>query len=89
MAKPILYCKVKKKTKKQKKKLVNFIIVKLHLNKTAKKKKRESFLAPHFENINFLAFSLLYGPPLTCTCLLENYSFDYMDLCLQNDVSAL
>ena len=35
---------------------------------------QESFLAPHFKNINSLALSLLYGPTLIWTCLLENYS---------------
>ena len=31
---------------------------------------------------------LLYGPTLTCTCLLENYIFDYMDLSWQTNISA-
>ena len=37
---------------------------------------------PQFENINYLAHSLLYGPTLTSAHdYWKNQSFDYMDLC--------
>ena len=50
---------------------------------------QESSPAPQFKSINSLAFSLLYGPALTpVNDYLENHSFDYMDLCQQNAVSA-
>ena len=44
---------------------------------------------PQFETTNPLVLSLLYGPTLTSKkdCW-KNYSFDYMDLCQQSDVSA-
>ena len=46
-------------------------------------------LAPRFENINSLSFSILYGPTLTSiNNYWENHRFDYMDLCQQSDVSA-
>ena len=52
---------------------------------------QETSLAPQFKSLNFLVLSLLYGPTLTSEHdywkkLL--YSFDYIDLCWQNDVSA-
>ena len=50
---------------------------------------QESFPVPQFENINFLALSLLYGPALTSVNdYWKNHSFDYIDLCWQSDVSA-
>ena len=49
----------------------------------------ESSPAPQFKSINSLALSLLYGPTLTSIHdYWKNHSFDYMDLCWQNDVSA-
>ena len=40
-------------------------------------------------SINSSAFSLPYGPILTCIRdYRKNHSFDYMDLCWQSDVSA-
>ena len=52
---------------------------------------QETSLAPQFKSLNFLVLSLLYGPTLTSEHdywkkLL--YSFDYIDLCWQSDVSA-
>ena len=49
----------------------------------------ESSPAPQFECINSSAFSFLYGPALTSIhdCG-KDHSFDYMDLCQKNDVSA-
>ena len=44
---------------------------------------------PQFKSISCLALSLLYG--LTLTTIHDagkNHSFDYMDLCQQNDVSS-
>ena len=42
-----------------------------------------------FKRMNSSAFSLLYGPILTSIHnYWENYSFDYMDLCWQCDVSV-
>ena len=40
--------------------------------------------------INSLALSFLYSPTFTCIYdyWKKKYSFDYMDLCLKNDVSA-
>ena len=46
---------------------------------------QESSLAPQLESINSSMFSLHYGPTLTS---VHDYSFDYMDFCRQNDVSA-
>ena len=41
------------------------------------------------ESINSSALSLLYGPTLTSIHdYWESHGFDYMDLCLQSDVSA-
>ena len=49
---------------------------------------QESSPAPQLESINSLALSLLYGPALTSVHdYWKNHSFDYMDLCCQNDVS--
>ena len=50
---------------------------------------QESYPASQFESISSLVFSLVYGPTYIHTWVLENYSFDYMDLCRQSDVSAL
>ena len=46
--------------------------------------------ALHFESIDSLVLSLLYGPSLTFVhdCW-KNYSFDYVHLCQQSDVFAL
>ena len=45
---------------------------------------QESSPAPHFESINSLLLSLLYGPPLTYIHRYwKKHSFDYMDLCQQ------
>ena len=50
---------------------------------------QESSPAPQFESISSLAFSLLYDPTLTSVHdYWKNYSFDYMDLYRQSDVSA-
>ena len=50
---------------------------------------QESSPAPHFESINSLVLSLLYGPTLTSIHdYWKSYSFDSMDLCQQSDVSA-
>ena len=49
---------------------------------------QESFPAPQFECIYSLALSLLYGPTLTLVHdYWKNHSFDYMEICQQNDVS--
>ena len=41
------------------------------------------------ESINSSTLSLLYGPTLTSVRdYWKNHSFDYMDLCKQNDISA-
>ena len=49
----------------------------------------KSLLQYQFKSIKSLVLSLLYGPNLTSThdCW-KKYSFDYMDLCKQSDVSA-
>ena len=50
---------------------------------------QESSPAPHFKSINSSGLSLLCGPTLTSIYdCWKNHSFDYMDLCLQNNVSA-
>ena len=50
---------------------------------------QESSLAPQFKSINSSALRLLYGPTLTFVHdYRKNHSFDYTDLCWQNDVSA-
>ena len=49
----------------------------------------ESFPTPQFKSINSSVLNILYGPTLISTHnYWKNYSFDYMDLCWQNDVSA-
>ena len=50
---------------------------------------QESSPVPQFESINSLALSLFYGPTLTSIhdCW-KNYSFDYVDLCWQSNVSG-
>ena len=50
---------------------------------------QESSPASQFESISSLVLCLAYCPTHIRTWLLENYSFDYMDLCRQSDVSAL
>ena len=45
--------------------------------------------APQFESINSLALSLLDGPTLTSVLdYWKKHSFDYTDICLQNNVFA-
>ena len=47
----------------------------------------QSSPAPQFKSINSLVLSLCYGPTLTSVHdYWKNHSFDYMDLCCQNDV---
>ena len=47
------------------------------------------FPAPHIESTNSSALSLLYGPTLEAiNDYWKNHSFNYMDLCRQDDVSA-
>ena len=49
----------------------------------------ESLLLDHSSKVSILLFSLLYGPTLTSIDdYWKNYSFDYVDLCWQSDVSA-
>ena len=44
---------------------------------------------PQFKSINSSVFSLLYGPAPTSTeDYWKNYTFDYIDLCRQNNVSC-
>ena len=51
---------------------------------------QESSPAPHFKSINSLVLILLYGPALTSVHdNRQNHSFDYMDLCQQNDICFL
>ena len=50
---------------------------------------QESSPEPQFKSINFSALSRLYGPTfIFIHNYRKNHSFDYMDLCRQNDVSA-
>ena len=50
---------------------------------------QQSSPTPKFKSINSLMLSLLYGPTLiSIHDYWENYSFDYMDLCWQSDVSV-
>ena len=50
---------------------------------------RSLFQHHSFESINSLAISHFYGPTLTSiNDYWKNHSFDYTDLCWQNDVSA-
>ena len=52
-------------------------------------KSQESSPALQFKSINSLALSLLSGPTLTSVCdSWKDHSFDYSDLCQQNDVFA-
>ena len=47
------------------------------------------FSKPQIKDINSLALSLLYGPPLTSIHdYWKNHSFDYSHLCRQSNVSA-
>ena len=47
------------------------------------------FSSPQFESINSSMPSLLYSPTLTSTHdSWKNHSFDYIDICWQNDISA-
>ena len=49
---------------------------------------QESSPAPQFESVNSVVLHFLYGPTLTSVHdYWKNYSFDYMDLCKQSDVS--
>ena len=49
----------------------------------------KSSLEPHFESISSSVLSLLYGPAfISVHDYWKEYSFDYMDLCWHNDVSA-
>ena len=51
---------------------------------------QESSPWPHFESINSLALSLLYGPTLTSIYdYWKNHRFDCTDLCCRTDVSAV
>ena len=53
------------------------------------KDSQESSPTPQFKSINFLALSFLYGPILTSIQdKWKNHSFDYTDLCQQNNASA-
>ena len=49
----------------------------------------EAFPAPQLKSVNFLAFSLPYGPTLTSIhdCW-KNHGFDYIDFCWQRDISS-
>ena len=50
---------------------------------------QESSPTPQFKSSNSSVFSLLYGPALTSIHdYWKNYSFDYMDLCWQSNVSV-
>ena len=50
---------------------------------------QESFLTRQFNNINSSMLSLLYGPTLITTHdYWKNHSFNFMDLCWQNNVSS-
>ena len=50
---------------------------------------KASILVPHLKSINSSVFSLLYGPTSTSIHgYWKNHSFDYLDLCLQSNVSA-
>ena len=49
----------------------------------------ESFSRREFKSITPSTFSLLYGPTfISMHDYWKNYSFDYMDLCWQNNVST-
>ena len=50
---------------------------------------QESFPVPQFGSINSLALNLFYGSTFTSVHdYWKNHSFDYTDLCWQNDVSV-
>ena len=50
---------------------------------------QESSPAPKFENISSLALSLPHGPTIASYITTgKKHSFDYVDLCWQNDVSV-
>ena len=50
---------------------------------------QESSPTPQFKSISSLVLSFLYGPTLTSIHdYWKSHSFDYMNLCWQNDVSA-
>ena len=50
---------------------------------------QESSSAPQLESINSSVLMYLYGPTLTSIPdYWKNHSFDYMNFCLQSDVSA-
>ena len=52
------------------------------------KDSQESSPTPQFKNINSLVLSLSCGPTLTSVHdHWKNHSFDYVDLCWQNDIS--
>ena len=69
---------------------LGLISVKIHwFDLLAAQGNQESSLAPQFESIISLVFSLLYGPTLTSVHdYQKNHSFDYRDLCRQSNVSA-
>ena len=49
----------------------------------------ESSPTPQFKSINSLTLSFLYSPTLTSIHdYWKNHSFEYMDLCQQNNISA-
>ena len=53
------------------------------------KDSQESSPTSQFESINSLLLNLLYGPTLTSIQdYWKNHSLDYMDLCLQSNVST-
>ena len=59
-------------------------LISLHLRDS-----QESSPAPPFESINSFPLRLLYGPTLTSIYdYWKNHSFDYTDLCWQNDISS-
>ena len=50
----------------------------------------KSLLQHHYSKASILVFSLIYDPTLTSIHdYWKNHSLDYMDLCLQSDVSAV
>ena len=68
---------------------VDFLQVWLVWSPCCPRDSQESSVAPQFKSINSLALNLPYGPALTSIhdCW-KNHSFDSMDLCWQNGVSA-
>ena len=66
-----------------------FLLVWMVVSPCSSKDSQESSPAPHFENINSSALSLLYGPTLISVHgYWKKHSFDYMDLCWQSDDST-